>query len=185
MAAVADVIGLVESERLVLRPITLHNVDLLFDLDSDPEVMRYLTGRPSTREEVEAVVRERVGCRWIATDRASGAFIGWFGLVPVEESAYDIGYRLRRGCWARGLATEGTRLLLEAAFGVLGARRVTAQTMAVNKRSRAVMERCGMRHIRTCHLNWDDPLPGTDEGEVEYEITLERWGRARSTPPDA
>jgi len=47
--------------------------------------------------------------------------------------------------------------------------------MAVNARSRAVMERCGMSHTRTFHLDFDDPLPGTEEGEVEYEITRDDW----------
>ena len=53
-----------------------------------------------------------------------------------------------------------------------GATRVTAQTMAVNERSRSVMERCGMRHVRTFHVDFDDPLPGTEHGETEYEITI-------------
>ena len=42
--------------------------------------------------------------------------------------------------------------------------------MAVNTRSRAVMERCGLRHVRTFHLDFDDPIPGSEEGEVEYEL---------------
>ncbi|WP_116996185.1 GNAT family N-acetyltransferase [Desertimonas flava] len=170
----------IESERLVLRPIELGDVDVLVRLDSDPEVMRYLTGRPSTREEVEAVVAEHLGHRWIASDRASGDFVGWFGLVPIGDSSFSVGYRLRREQWGRGLATEGTRLLIATAFDVHGARRVTAETMAVNTRSRSVMERCGMRYTRTFHMDWDDPLPGTEEGEVEYEITREEWQAAHS-----
>ena len=70
----------------------------------------------------------------------------------------------------RGLATEGTRALIDAAFETLGATRIWAQTMAVNTRSRAVMERCGLRHVRTFHLDFDDPIPGSEEGEVEYEL---------------
>lgn len=177
------VIGVVETERLVLRPITLDDVDLLVDLDSDPEVMRHLTGRPSAREDVEAVVRDHLGYRWIATHTVSGAFVGWFGLVPTGDASHEVGYRLRREWWGRGLAREGTKRLVDAAFAVLGARTVTGQTMAVNTRSRAVMERCGMRHTRTFHLEWDDPLPGAEEGEVEYEITREEWQRAEDAAP--
>jgi RimJ/RimL family protein N-acetyltransferase len=169
----------VETMRLVLRPISLDDVELLVDLDSDPEVMRYLTGRPSTRQEAEAVVRERLGRRWIATGKTSGKFVGWFGLVPAGDDSYDVGYRLARRWWGRGLATEGTTALIAAAFAILGARRVTAQTMAVNIRSRAVMGRCGMTHTRTFHVQFDDPLPGTEEGEVEYEITRDDWLRKR------
>ena len=48
-------------------------------------------------------------------------------------------------------------------------------------RSRAGMKRCGMRHTRTFHLDCDDPLPGTDKGEVEYEITRHDWEHAHAT----
>jgi RimJ/RimL family protein N-acetyltransferase len=174
-------IDTVETKRLVLRPIALDDVDLLVGLDSDPEVMRYLTGRPSTREEVEVAVLNNMGCRWIATERSSGAFVGWFSLVPEDDDSYFVGYRLAREWWGRGFATEGTKALIDAAFTSLGARRSTAQTMAVNTRSRAVMERCGMRHTRTFHVEFEDPLPGTEDGEVEYEITRDEWARDRET----
>lgn len=170
-------IGAFETARLSLRPIAVEDVDLLVDLDSDPEVMRYLTGRASTRQEVEHEIRQRLGSRWVAFDRVTGDFIGWFGLVPGDEGSYDLGYRVARRWWGKGLASEGTQALIDAAFGRLGAQRLTAQTMAVNRRSRGVMERCGMQLLRTFQLDWDDPLPGTEEGEVEYELTRELWSR--------
>ena len=161
----------IETERLDLRPLTIGDVVALYELDSDPEVMRYtLHGRPSTLEEVEATVRDRIGARWMGYERATGEFVGWYALVPHDRGEYEIGYRLRRAMWGRGLATEGTRALVDAAFDRLGATRIWAQTMAVNARSRAVMERCGLRHVRTFHLDFDDPIPGTEEGEVEYEL---------------
>ena len=169
------VLRLLETDRLVLRPITLHDVELLVELDSDPEVTRYVTGRPSSPQEVLARIRDRLGSRWVAFDRFTGAFVGWFELVPAGQDTFDAGYRLRRQWWGQGLATEGIRALIDSAFSQLGARRITAHTMAVNARSRAVMERCGMRYVRTFHLEWDHPLPGTEEGEVEYELTVDRW----------
>ena len=57
-----------------------------------------------------------------------------------------------------------------------------AQTMAVNVGSRGVMEAIGMRYVRTFHRQWDDPLPGAEQGEVEYELTREMW-RAQSDSP--
>ena len=78
-------IEVVQTERLTLRPITLKDVDLLVELDSDPEVMRYITGRPSTRAEVEEVVRQRLGSRWNAPERTSTRFVGWFG--PASTAA--------------------------------------------------------------------------------------------------
>jgi RimJ/RimL family protein N-acetyltransferase len=162
------------TDRLFLRPLSLDDVDLLVELDSDPEVMRYINGgRPSTRTEVEEIVRRSLGHRWIACEHGTGRFVGWFALRPTGEGVYEVGYRLRRDSWGRGLATEGTRALIGAAFEVLGAERVWAETMAVNTRSRAVMERCGMRYVRTFHLEWDEPIEGTEEGDVEYEVLRE------------
>ena len=58
-----------------------------------------------------------------------------------------------------------------------GVDRVRAETMTVNTASRAVMERCGLRFVRTFHLEWDEPIEGTEHGEVEYEITKAEWLR--------
>lgn len=49
------------------------------------------------------------------------------------------------------------------------------ETMGVNTASRRVMERSGLRYVRTFHFEWDDPLPGTEHGEVEYEILRSDW----------
>jgi RimJ/RimL family protein N-acetyltransferase len=165
------VIEHLETGRLHLRPLTLGDVVALYELDQDPEVMRHtLHGRPSTLDEVEATVRDRIGHRWMGYERATGEFVGWYGLIPHEPGEYEIGYRLLRSMWGRGLATEGTQALVDAAFDQLGAARIWAQTMAVNTRSRAVMERCGLTHVRTFHLDFDDPIPGSEHGEVEYEL---------------
>ncbi|GIG56294.1 hypothetical protein Lfu02_06660 [Longispora fulva] len=59
------------------------------------------------------------------------------------------------------------------AFDDLGARRVYARTMAVHLASRRVMEKAGLRYARTLHLLFDDPIPGTEHGEVEYELSRE------------
>ena len=164
------------TERLDLRPLRADDVDLLLDLDGDPEVMRYLTGgRASTRDEVTELVAHAIGHRWIATDRVTGDVVGWFALWPTGPGELELGYRLHRVHWGRGLATEGARALLDVAFGGWRIERVWAQTMAVNDRSRRVLERCGLRHHRTVHLEWDDPIPGTEHGEVEYELRGEEW----------
>jgi RimJ/RimL family protein N-acetyltransferase len=55
--------------------------------------------------------------------------------------------------------------------------------MAVNEASRRVMARLGMRHLRTDHRQWDEPLPGADQGEVVYSITREDWPTTAAAPP--
>jgi RimJ/RimL family protein N-acetyltransferase len=170
-------LGAFTTRRLSLRPLAVDDVDHLVALDADPEVMRFLTGGvPSTREEVDAAVRASLDHRWRADTLAAGAFVGWFGLRPSADGEYELGYRLRRDAWGLGYATEASRALVDAAFGVLGARRVWAQTMAVNTSSRRVMERCGLRFVRSFHLEWADPIEGTELGEVEYELRAD--GRA-------
>ena len=169
----------VETERLTLRPIAVDDVDLLVELDADPVVMRYITGgAPTPRAEAEGIVRRSLGHRWIASDR-SGAFVGWFGLRLSDDRGREreLGYRLRRAEWGKGLATEGSRALIDAAFTHLDTERVWAETMAVNTASRRVMERCGLRYVRTFHLEWDDPIAGTEHGEVEYELRAADWKR--------
>ena len=190
--------GLV-TERLVLRRVTAADVDNLLALDGDPEVMRYLEPRVRTRAQIETEVlplflgrcqRYPGFGRWAADTRSGGEFIGWFGMRPVRptEAAIidwpdappgsgvaEIGYRLRRSAWGRGYPTEGARVLVRRAFTELGIREVVATTMTVNRRSRAVMERAGLRYPRTVHLTWDEPLDGNSRGDVEYRLRREDW----------
>ena len=170
----SNVIGAFTTERLRLRPLTLDDVDLLLDLNSDVEVMRYITGRPSRTAEIQEELEQAVGTRWLAFHTATGEFCGWVGAIPAGEGEYDVGWRFRRVAWGQGLASEATRALIDHLFAD-GATRVFAQTMAVNERSRAVMERLELRFVRTFHVDVDDPLPGTELGEVEYALDRREW----------
>src|SRR3954471_22500373 len=101
------------TERLVLRRFTTDDADLLAELDSDPEVMRYITGgRPTPRDEIVNEVLpallsyydrfEGFGF-WAAIERDTGQFLGWFHLRPAPgdgPAEVELGYRLRRAAWA-------------------------------------------------------------------------------------
>ncbi|MEO3805280.1 GNAT family N-acetyltransferase [Nonomuraea sp. B1E8] len=78
----------------------------------------------------------------------------------------SIAYRLCRAPWGHGYASEPAEATLALAFIHVGARRAVATTMAVNHASRNVLERVGYAHTRTVHLDWADPLPGAEQGEV-------------------
>lgn len=184
--------AVVQTARLLLRRFTADDADALVELDGDPDVMRYINGgRPTPRQEIVddylpaflAYDKRTDGYAFFAAeDRATGEFLGWFHLRPKPDRPQDepeLGYRLRRVAWGRGLATEGSRALIDRAFAELGARRVYAETMVVNTGSRRVMEKAGMRHVRTVHQEWPDQIPGDEHGDVEYEITREE-GRERS-----
>ena len=56
-----------------------------------------------------------------------------------------------------------------------GTERILAQTMTVNTASRRVMERCGLRYLRTFFEHWDEPIDGGELGDVEYELTRPDW----------
>ena len=77
------------------------------------------------------------------------------------------------------MATEGARELVRHGFEELGLARISAETMAVNVASRATMAAAGLRYVRTFHVVFENPIAGTEEGEVEYAITREEWLAAR------
>ncbi|WP_280440826.1 GNAT family N-acetyltransferase [Nocardia brasiliensis] len=107
-----------------------------------------------------------------------GAFVGWVALQPPVEGGcgeVELGYRFSASVWGRGYATEVGRALVHKGFSEFGVRRVWAQTMAVNLGSRRVLEKVGLRYVRTFHLDFEDPLPGTEQGEVEYEVGRDEW----------
>jgi RimJ/RimL family protein N-acetyltransferase len=181
-----------ETERLTLRRFTADDADLLIELDSDPAVMRYLTGgKPTPPQEIHERYLPRILAgyqKWdgklgmlAAHEKDTGAFIGWFILRPKPEGPLDeveLGYRLRQAAWGRGYATEGSRALLRKAFTELGVRLVWAETMFVNRGSRHVMEKLGMTHVDTYFPDLE-PIEGSEHGEVRYEITAAQWLSSR------
>lgn len=186
---------IIRTDRLVLRQFEQSDVDHLLALYTDPEVMRYLDDDTWDRDRIESQILpgllaeyqlyERYG--YWAAETTDGLFVGRIGLHPVimdetpnglwehapteDADTVSIGYRLRRHFWGHGYATEAARAVVGLAFDQYDATHAVATTMAVNQGSRRVLERVGFRHTRTVHLEWDDPLPGTEHGEVVYERT--------------
>ena len=176
--------------RLTLVPLADEHLDWEVELDSDPEVMRYLSGRASTREEVEAGHARRMTAAhkvdglgfWIGL--VDDEFVGWWTLQPAhgpdqpdDPGVADLGYRLLQRQWGKGLASEGARELVGYGFDEVGLDRIIAQTLSVNARSRAAMERIGLTYVRTFPSSMTAPVEGIAEGEVEYELTREQWER--------
>ncbi|HZA85928.1 MAG TPA: GNAT family protein, partial [Acidimicrobiales bacterium] len=65
-------------------------------------------------------------------------------------------------------------------FAELGVDRVYASTMMVNTASRRVMEKAGLRYVRTFHADWPVKIPGDEEGDVEYAIDRAQWENDRA-----
>ncbi|MCZ2828124.1 GNAT family N-acetyltransferase [Modestobacter sp. VKM Ac-2986] len=176
------------TDRLLLEPLADAHREFEVELDGDAAVMRYLEPRPRTRAEVLArhvqrlAVAERAPGLGFWVGSVDGEPVGWWLLdVPERpdqgpaEGQAELGYRLLPRWWRRGLATEGARELVRHAFADLGLQRVSAETMAVNAGSRAVLAAVGLQHVRTFHLQWETALPGAEHGEVEYALTREAW----------
>ena len=179
---------ILETSRLALRQFTEDDAGNLFELNNDPAVMRYLTGgKPTPRQEIRDRIipfhlavyerHDRLGT-WAAESTATGEFLGWFHLRPGpgdDITNVELGYRLRRSAWHKGYATEGSRALVGMGFAELGAERVFGHTMTVNAASRRVMEKCGLKLVRTFPYEGTDAFEGTEHGEVEYALTRPEW----------
>lgn len=177
-----------ETERLVLRAFTDTDTDHLHALDNDPDVMRFINGgKPVGRETIQEQTLPRLRrvhpCLgtpeyWAAEEKATGAFLGWFEFRPLDEhsaTVVELGYRLNRAAWGKGYATEGSRALIRKGFTDLGVERITANTMAVNTRSRRVMEKAGLLFTRSFTEDWPEAIEGSEQGEVEYDLTRTDW----------
>ena len=185
-----------ETDRLLLRRFSEADVDNLFDLDSDPEVMRFINGgTPTPRDVIEHDLLPRFlsyyeRCAgygfWAAIDKATGEFLGWFHFRPPEGASpgeVELGYRLRQAAWGQGYGTEASRALIRKGFTALGVRRVVASTFADNLASRRVMEKAGLTLVRTYRTTPADNFalygitrPDLFDGDdVEYALDKADW----------
>ena len=184
-----------ETERLLLRRFTADDLEGLLELDADPEVMRYVTGGiPTSREELEQEVlpaflgyyEQYAGFGfWAAVEKGTGLLVGWFHLrpeTPERPADVELGYRLRRSAWGKGYATEGARALIAKGFTELGVERVYATTMVVNVASWRVMEKAGLRFVRTFRQPWPYAIEGEEEGDVEYALSRAEWHELHGDP---
>ena len=170
-----------ETERIILREFIPSDEEEFLQLDSDPEVMQYLKGRSSTRKEIREMM-SRVqniiqnsngdhGC-WTAIFKETTEVIGWFHLRPDKKQPsnskrLELGYRLKKRFWGKGLATEGSLSLIDHAFFSLEVNEVFATTMKKNLGSRRVIEKCGLKYS---HEFVDENFAGTREKDVWYSI---------------
>jgi RimJ/RimL family protein N-acetyltransferase len=146
--------GVYRTERLRLVPIDARHASELWELHQDEGIARWY---PLCREQalrfaeaMESSWTRGVG-KWLAYEESTGALVGRGGpswAVVEGAECVEIGWALRQEVWGRGYATEIGRAGLDHAFSILGVEEVVAFTEVHNARSRAVMERLGMRYVR-------------------------------------
>lgn len=163
----------IETSRFILRELVPEDVDGFFELDSDPEVIKYLGVKPlEHKEQALDIIRyvrrqyEENGIgRWAVEDKTTHEFIGWAGLKFVQDTFngqrnyYDVGYRLLRRHWGRGIASECARASLGYGFEVLELPEIHAYAHADNAASNRVLQKIGLRLV----------------GSAEYEGAPQHW----------
>lgn len=148
----------IETARLIIRPVVAGDIDGFFELDSDPEVMRYVGNMPiSSREEAANMIRfiqdqyttNGTG-RWAIINKHDNSFAGWTGLKLIREEInnhvgfYELGYRLLRKYWGMGIATEAGIASLAYGFTVFKPDHIYAMADACNIGSDKVLRKCGL-----------------------------------------
>jgi ribosomal-protein-alanine N-acetyltransferase len=172
---------IIETDRLLMRPVTRDDLPVLLRFRADPEVSRYLGGPEMSTPEFVAKRLEfyldchrRYGFGMCALLRKDDReMIGWSGIQPLEDSGeIEVGYGFDRPFWGRGYATEAANAFLRYGFETANLQRIVAVASPENTASRHVMEKLGMRYERNArHYNSDcvfyaiareefTPLPG-------------------------
>jgi len=176
---------LLETERLRLRAVDAADLDDLFRMDADPEVMRYVNRcfpNPWKRIENEILKRlvETPGVGglpgFLAAEDREGRWVGWLHLLVRDGDPSDLpelGYRLARDAWGRGLAGEGARALVAHALARPEVRGVTATTLVRNRGSARVLEKAGLQREETFTYT-PERTPGWHERE-RRGVRYTRW----------
>lgn len=176
-----------ETERMLLRDFEAGDEKFIQDLDSDPDVMRFISGGvPSGPEDAKRTIdiilghqkryEHRLGV-YRTHLKENGEFMGWFHLRPGKKElenlrSLELGYRLKKKFWGQGFATEGSEALIEKAFGELGAEEVWARTLKGNLASANVMKKVGMSFL--CDY-LETEVHGPAEPAVKYVISKEQY----------
>ncbi|MFC9329829.1 GNAT family N-acetyltransferase [Kitasatospora sp. NPDC057015] len=168
------------TDRLLLRQWRDSDLAPWAALNADPEVREYFPEVLTAEQSADSVARFRSelaerGYGWWAVEvRATGEFIGFTGLDPVDEglpfTGVEIGWRLARTAWGQGYATEAALAVLEFGFTTLGLPELLAITAHGNLRSRAVMRRIGMTYDPADDFDDPDVPPGPLRASVLYRI---------------
>ncbi|WP_262695577.1 GNAT family N-acetyltransferase [Kordiimonas aquimaris] len=172
------------TDRLILRTWRDEDRQAFTEINTDPDVMRYFPAlQPASVSNASVDKRiahqEKHGvCFWAAELIESHEFVGFIGMEYVHEDipyagSLEIGWRLAKEYWGRGLAPEGARACLAYAFSALKAKHVVSFTTENNLSSRRVMEKIGMVH---------EPQHDFDHPEVPDDSSLKRHVLYRIKP---
>lgn len=147
---------MLETERLILRPLNETDFEAVFKMRSDADVMRFIR-EPQTNEESANWIN-LVSSRWATEkigfcamiEKASNEFAGWCGIWKLKETKeFEVGYAVDKNAWGKGYATEAAMEFLNYAFEHLETEKIVAVANPENAASRRVMEKLGMSYDYT------------------------------------
>ena len=142
------------SARLGFREFTLADAPLIYQLNSDPEVIKYVHEPQTTLESAKDVIdniiipqyiKNKYG-RWALHLQSSGEFMGWCGLKLVEGKGVDLGYRLMKKYWKQGYAKEAALATLSYGFNQLQIPLILGIAHEDNEASWRILEKCKMQY---------------------------------------
>jgi RimJ/RimL family protein N-acetyltransferase len=180
------------TERLLLRPFHLTDLDALYDIQRRSEVTRYLYWKPRTRDEVSQMLTQRMDMTSITNEgdgillavefRATGEMVGDVALQwhSQEHRQGEIGFVLHPSHQGHGYAREAALVMLELGFDGLGLHRIVGRADERNAASVRVLQRLGMR--REAHLVENEFVKGEWTDEVIYALLDREWQQLRSRP---
>ncbi|MFE1171397.1 GNAT family N-acetyltransferase [Streptomyces sp. NPDC058773] len=171
--------------RLLLRAWRETDLGPWAAMNADPEVRAHFPDVLTPERSAASVARFQAdiadrGWGWWALEvRATGEFIGFTGLDPVDEdmpfTGVEAGWRLARSAWGQGYATEAGEAALAFGFTALGLPEILAVTTTTNLRSQAVMRRLGMTRDPADDFDNPDAPGGPLRRNVLYRISAEAW----------
>lgn len=167
-----------ESERIILRPLSLEDAEDLYEFTADEETTRFIYEPYKDLDQAKRVLanyylKEPIG-KYAIVLKESNKMIGVIEFrVHEETKGGELGYTLSRHYWGKGYMTEAGKLILELAFKVLEIERVFAATDIRNTASARLMSRLGMKHEGTLRRN--HMIKGVLTDSVNYSILKEEY----------
>jgi RimJ/RimL family protein N-acetyltransferase len=147
---------IIETNRLLLRTFTEDDAALIYELNLDPDVIRYthdpIKDLAHASEILEKVIIPQYVLynhgRWAVHIRSTLEFLGWCGLkYRAQQNEIDPGYRFKKEGWGKGYATEAAWASIQYGFEKIGLQRIVARAEIDNIGSWKVLEKCGMSYI--------------------------------------
>jgi ribosomal-protein-alanine N-acetyltransferase len=147
---------ILQTSRLHFREFTENDVQLLYDLNSNPNVIQYVHEPPPTIEIITYILHNVIlpqytlygQGRWAVHLKANDEFIGWCGLkYIIETGETDLGYRFKEAYWNKGFGYEAVKATIDYGFNTLQLKRIVATALPQNIASWKIMEKCGMRPL--------------------------------------